>query len=100
MLRSFVSVPESLLDYAGAYFRICAVGFLFQFIYNGVAALLRSIGDSRASLYFLLLSTLINIVLDYCFLAWFCMGVAGAAWATVVSQFFACIVSFIYVPPL
>lgn len=96
MLRFFVSVPESLLDYAGAYFRICAVGFLFQFIYNGVAALLRSIGDSRASLYFLLLSTLINIVLDYCFLAWFRMGVAGAAWATVVSQFFACIVSFIY----
>lgn len=63
MLRFFVSVPESLLDYAGAYFRICAVGFLFQFIYNGVAALLRSIGDSRASLYFLLLSTLINIVI-------------------------------------
>ena len=96
MLRLFVSVPETLLDYAGTYFCICAVGFLFQFIYNGVAALLRSIGDSKASLYFLLLSTVLNIVLDYCFLAWFDMGVAGAAWATVISQFFACIVSFVY----
>lgn len=92
MLRLFVSVPETLLDYAGTYFCICAAGFLFQFIYNGVAALLRSIGDSKASLYFLMLSTALNIVLDYCFLAWFDMGVAGAAWATVISQFFACIV--------
>lgn len=44
---------------------------------------MRSIGDSKASLYFLLLSTVINIILDYCLLAWLNMGVAGAAWATV-----------------
>lgn len=96
MLAALVSVPTSLLDYSSTYFRICAVGFLFQFIYNGVAALLRSIGDSKASLYFLLLSTLINIILDYCFLSWLNMGVAGVAWATVISQLFACVVSFIY----
>lgn len=96
MLHYLVSVPDSLLDYSETYFRICAIGFLFQFVYNGVAALLRSIGDSKASLYFLLLSTVINIILDYCFLAWMNMGVAGAAWATVISQLFACVVSFAY----
>lgn len=96
LLKTAVSVPDSLIGYAGVYFRICAVGFLFQFIYNGAAALLRSIGDSRASLYFLLLSTVLNIWGDYAFIAWFHMGVAGAAWATVMSQFLSCIVSFLY----
>lgn len=76
MLHYLVSVPNSLLDYSETYFGICAIGFLFQFVYNGVAALLRSIGDSKASLYFLLLSTVINIILDYCFLAWFADGIA------------------------
>lgn len=96
MLKYAVSVPDSLLDYATIYFRICAVGFVFQFLYNGVAALLRSIGDSMASLYFLLLSTIINILLDYMFLRWFGWGIEGAAYATVLSQFAACAVSGIY----
>lgn len=96
LLRYVVSVPESLMDYSSLYFRICAIGFLFQFLYNGAAALLRSIGDSAASLYFLLLSTLLNIFLDYAFIQWGHMGVAGAAWATILSQLLACIVSFMY----
>lgn len=96
MLKYAVSVPDSLLDNATLYFHICAVGFLFQFLYNGIAALLRSIGDSMASLYFLLLSTVVNIVLDYIFLKWLEWGVAGAAWATVISQIIACVVSFFY----
>lgn len=96
MLKYAVSVPDSLLDYATIYLRICAVGFVFQFLYNGIAALLRSIGDSMASLYFLLLSTIINILLDYMFLCWFGWGIEGAAYATVLSQFAACAVSGIY----
>lgn len=96
LLKIAVSVPDSLIGYAGEYFRICAFGFLFQFIYNGAAALLRSIGDSKASLYFLLMSTILNIFLDYAFIEWFRMEVAGAAWATVISQILSCVVSFLY----
>lgn len=96
MLRYIVAVPESLLDYSGEYFRICALGFLFQFLYNGIAALLRSLGDSKASLYFLLLSSVINILLDYVFMKWMFMGVFGAALATVIAQGFSCVISFIY----
>ncbi|MDO4163485.1 MAG: MATE family efflux transporter [Bacteroides sp.] len=96
LLKYAVAVPDSLLDEATVYFRICVVGFLFQFLYNGIAALLRSIGDSMASLYFLLFSTVVNVVLDYVFLRWFGWGVAGAAYATVFSQLAACGVSFAY----
>ena len=94
--RYLVAVPESLLDGAAEYFSIIAVGFVFLFGYNGVAALLRSIGDSQASLYFLIISSVTNVALDYAFIAWFHMGVAGAAWATVISQAAACVVSFLY----
>lgn len=96
LLQGLVAVPAPLLAPAVQYFRICATGFIFQFIYNAVAALLRSIGDSRASLYFLAFSAGVNVVLDYVFLARFHLGVAGAAGATVLSQALACLASFIY----
>lgn len=96
LLRHLVSVPEELLADAAEYFRVCAVGFVFLFSYNAVASLLRSIGDSKASLYFLMISSVVNVVLDYAFIAWFHMGVAGAAWATVISQAVSCALSFIY----
>lgn len=96
LLKYLVSVPETLLADAAEYFRIIAVGFVFLFGYNAVASLLRSIGDSKASLYFLMISSAVNVVLDYIFIAWFQMGVAGAAWATVFSQAVSCAVSFVY----
>ena len=65
-----MTVPDTLIDYASSYFTVCAVGFLFQFLYNGIAALLRSVGDSQASLYFLTISSLCNIALNYAFIAW------------------------------
>lgn len=96
LLKALVAVPDTLIEYATDYFTVCAVGFLFQFLYNGVAALLRSVGDSRASLYFLVISSLANIALNYIFIVWFNMGVAGAALATVISHFLAFAISFWY----
>ncbi len=75
---------------AAAYLRIYALGFIFTFVYNAVAAVLRAVGDSRAVLLFLLVSTLVNTGLDLLFVAVFDWGVAGAAWATVISQL-ACV---------
>lgn len=96
LLQHLVAVPPSLLDGAVEYFSIIAFGFVFLFCYNGVAALLRSIGDSQASLYFLIISSVTNVVLDYVFIAWFHWDIAGAAWATVISQAVSCVVSFLY----
>lgn len=96
LLKYALSVPDSVLDMAALYLRIYALGLVFQFVYNIVAAILRSVGDSRATLYFLLISSLVNIVLDLIFVAVFHWNVAGAAVATVISQGCSAVVSVIY----
>jgi putative MATE family efflux protein len=95
-LRYFLGVPDSLLNMAVIYFIIYAAGLIFQFAYNIVAALLRAVGDSKASLYFLLVSSTVNIVLDLLFVAVFHWGVAGAAIATVLSQLCCCVAAYGY----
>lgn len=96
LLRGFLGTPETLLPQAVLYFRIYAAGLVFQFGYNIAAALLRALGDSRATLYFLLVSSVLNVVLDLLFVAVCGMGVAGAAIATVISQLAACVIGFWY----
>ena len=96
LLRGFLGTPESLLPQSVLYFRIYAAGLVFQFGYNIVAALLRALGDSRATLYFLLVSSVLNVVLDLLFVAALGMSVAGAAIATVISQLAACVIGFWY----
>lgn len=87
---------KSIEDMAVAYIRYYALGMVFQFVYNAVAAILRSIGDSRALLIFLLVSTVLNTVLDLLFVAVFDWGVAGAAAATSIAQAACCVVSLVY----
>lgn len=96
LLRGFLGTPESLLPQSVLYFRIYAAGLVFQFGYNIAAALLRALGDSRATLYFLLVSSVLNVVLDLLFVAVCGMGVAGAAIATVISQLASCVIGFWY----
>ncbi|MBD5424115.1 MAG: hypothetical protein HDR44_03215 [Allobaculum sp.] len=81
-LEHILATPKSLLSLADAYFQVYALGLFFQFGYNIVAALLRGIGHSKATLYFLLVASLANIGLDILFVSYFQMGVSGAAWAT------------------
>jgi len=97
ILKYILSVPDSLLDMAATYFSIYALGLAFQFGYNIIAALLRSVGDSKAALYFLLISSIVNVALDMLFVAVFHWGVAGAAIATVISQLASCAASFLYI---
>ena len=96
LLRGFLGTPETLLPQSVLYFRIYAAGLVFQFGYNIAAALLRALGDSRATLYFLLVSSVLNVVLDLLFVAALGMSVAGAAIATVISQLAACVIGFWY----
>ena len=91
-----LNLDAALLADAVTYFHIYCLGLLFQFLYNAAAAILRSVGDSKASLYFLLASSVTNIILDLVFILCFRMGVAGAALATVLSQALACVLSLVY----
>ena len=95
-MKYLLAVPDDFLDIAVTYFRIYCLGLLFEFGYNIVASLLRSVGDSKAGMYFLLLSSLVNIGLDLLFVAVFRLGAAGAAVATDISQGLSCIASFVY----
>lgn len=87
--------PE-LLEMATTYFAIYAVGFIFMFCYNTVSSILRAVGDSKASLLFLVISTVLNIALDLLFVVAFHWDVAGVAFATVLAEVVCAIVSMIY----
>ncbi|MCC8101614.1 MAG: MATE family efflux transporter [Clostridiales bacterium] len=83
-----------ILEYAKLYLSIYCVGLIFTFLYNYIAYALRAIGDSRATLYFLALASLLNIGLDVIFVGMY--GILGAAVATVVAQIICAIVSYVY----
>lgn len=95
-LEHILATPESLIPMADTYFKIYAAGLIFQFGYNIVAAILRGIGDSKATLYFLLVASVVNVVLDIIFVYNMNMGVAGAAVATDIAQALSCVVGIIY----
>lgn len=90
-------VPERLMGQASIYFRIVSVGMLPLFLYNAIAGYLRGIGDSKAELLFLIISAILNIGMDILFVMVFSLGIAGAAWATVLSQVTACVLICAYV---
>ena len=91
-----VNVPQDYLDLTVQYFRIYAFGLIFQYGYNIFSSILRAVGDSAATLYFLLISSVMNIVLDLLFVAVFHWGVAGAAVATVISQAASFAAAYLY----
>lgn len=91
-----VGVPDNILDMTLLYFRIYAVALLFQYGYNICAAILRAVGDSAATLYFLVIASVINIGLDMLFVAHFHWGVAGAAVATALAELGSFIAAYMY----
>lgn len=95
-LVHILSVSEPYIEYAADYFAIYAVGLVFQFAYNIFAAILRALGDPKATLYFLLISSVTNLVLDLLFVVAFRWEVAGAAIATVISQLVSAVAAVIY----
>lgn len=79
--------PEDVLTYAVVYIRIYFLGMIPNLIYNMGAGILRAVGDSKRPLYFLIGSCMVNILLDLILVAGLRLGVAGAAIATISSQF-------------
>lgn len=97
VLKHVLNVPDATFPYAQLYLRIVFAGMMFQFLYNAFAAALRSIGNSAATLKFLLVSSVCNIVLDLLFVLVFNWGVAGAAVATVLAQILSVVISIRYI---
>ena len=85
MLR-LTKMPSNVMPEAVTYLRIYFAGITGLLFYNMGAAILRSVGDTRRPFYFLVVSALLNSVLDLVFVVGFRMGVAGVAWATILAQ--------------
>lgn len=85
-LLVYLNTAEELLGLALEYLRVIVLGLVATALYNYLSGVLRALGDSEHPLYFLLLSSAVNLALDLVFVLVFGLGVAGAAWATVISQ--------------
>lgn len=86
-----MQTPADVIDYAVLYIRIFFAGTIANLLYNMGAGILRAIGDSKRPLYYLIICCFANIGLDLLFVAVFHMGVAGAAFATILSQFLSAV---------
>lgn len=96
-LLQVMSTPENIYEDAYSYISVITAGSVTVIIYNYLAASLRAIGDSRRPLYFLIISALLNIVLDLLFIIVFHLGTMGAALATVLSQGVSAVLALIYI---
>lgn len=96
-ILNFLNISSDLQPDSKAYISIILAGLIAATCYNICAAVLRAIGDSFTPLIFLIVSAILNIVLDYTFILLFHMGVGGAALATVISQAVSAILCFIYI---
>lgn len=85
-LLMFMHTPEDIFQDAYTYIMIICAGIAASVLYNLLSGVLRTLGDSKTPLYFLILSAVLNIGLDLLLILVFHMGAAGAAYATVVSQ--------------
>lgn len=92
-----MNTPSDIFADAYAYIMIISGGILAQMLYNLLASILRALGNSKVPLYFLILSALLNIVLDLVLIIVFHMGAAGAAVATVISQGVSGLLCLVYI---
>lgn len=92
----FMNVPADVVTQNKIYLKIIFYGIFFTFLYNWAAGLLRALGNSKVPLYFLVLSALLNIVLDLLFIIVFKWGIGGAAYATIISMAASSLLCFVY----
>lgn len=92
----WIGTPVDMMPDAVTYLRIFFGGMLFQVVYNMLAAVLNAVGNSKRSLIYLIISSGLNIILDLLFVCVFKLGIAGAAWATIISQAVCCVLILKY----
>lgn len=94
-LMKMIQTPDNIFADGSLYLSIYIGGFFFLFLYNICTGIFQSLGDSKTPLYFLIGSSVGNVILDYIFVAIFPWGVAGVAWATFLAQGVACVLAFL-----
>ena len=93
-LLRMMNTPESVFREAVVYLQIFSLGLGGTMLYNMGSAILRAVGDSKRPLYFLILASILNIFLDLLFVIKFASGVAGVAYATIISQLVSGLIIF------
>jgi putative MATE family efflux protein len=96
-LLRLISTPDNIIDLAESYFRIIVYGIITIMYYNTFSSILRSVGDSKTPLFFLIFSSALNVAGDLICVAIFDMGVQGAAVATVFAQTVSAILTMIFI---
>lgn len=96
-ILELMNTPAVIINDATTYLQIIFIGLIFTFIYNIYAATLRSMGNSKVSLYFLIASACLNVILDILFVVVWKQGVAGVALATVIAEAFSALFCILYV---
>ena len=96
-LLGIMKTPDDIFKDAYAYVMIICGGIFAQALYNILASILRALGNSKVPLYFLILSAMLNIVLDLVFIIVFKLGAPGAAWATIISQGVSGVLCLVYI---
>lgn len=96
ILLRLMGTPEDVMPNSVAYFKTYFLGSIGFVLYNCMVGILQSVGDSKHPLIYLIISSVVNVVLDLLFVGVFHMGVAGAAYATVIAQFLSAILCFIH----
>ena len=94
-MLSAIHTPADVFQDASVYLKIYILGYLFSFLYNICNGVFTSLGDSRTPLYFLIGSSIGNILLDLLFVIGLKLGVAGVAWATFLAQGFASVLALL-----
>lgn len=96
-LLTAMNTPADIFNDAYSYIIIICGGIGAQVLYNLLSSILRALGNSKTPLYFLIISAVLNIILDLVFIIVFKMGTAGAAWATVISQGISGVLTLMYI---
>ncbi len=91
-----LNVPTEIMGEAAGYIRIILIGMIASALYNACAATLRAVGDTVTPLIFLIISSFLNIFMDYFFILGLKMGVEGAAYATVLAQLISFLLCIVY----
>ena len=96
-LLRLMQVPADILPIAVSYLRIVFAGLIFTFFYNFLAATMRALGDSKSALYFLMISSVLNIGGDLFFVQVLNWGSNGCALSTVISEALCCVLCVLYI---
>ena len=96
-LLRLIDTPDEIIDMSAQYIDVLYYAVPIQMSLNNFNSLSRAVGDSKRPLYFLIVSVIVNLILDILFVSYFKWGVIGAAWATAISELVAMILSAISV---